>query len=73
MIVFMLVLALMMSFLGVAAPMLLLSFGGDSDFSSPQVVGTGFPAEVEALKLGNDEYKGVSFVFCQLLFNAGFG
>ena len=53
-IVFMLVLALMMSFLGVAAPMLLLSFGGDSDFSSPQVVGTGFPAEVESYNINHD-------------------
>lgn len=66
-IVFMLVLALMMSFLGVAAPMLLLSFGGDSDFSSPQVVGTGFPAEVESwrtwvterCKANNDASSGI--------------
>lgn len=66
-IVFMLVLALMLSFLGVAAPMLLLSFGGDSDFSSPQVEGTGFPAEVEAwrswvterCKANNDASSGI--------------
>ena len=66
-IVFMLVLALMMSFLGVAAPMLLLSFGGDSDFSSPKVVGTGFPAEVESwrtwvterCKANNDASSGI--------------
>lgn len=66
-IVFMFVLALMMSFLGVAAPMLLLSFGGDSDFSSPQVVGTGFPAEVESwrtwvterCKANNDASSGI--------------
>ena len=47
--------------------MLLLSFGGDSDFSSPQVVGTGFPAEVESwrtwvterCKANNDASSGI--------------
>lgn len=60
------VLSLVMALLGAAGPMLLLSFGGDSDFSSPQI-GTGFPAEVvawrewvtERCKANNDASSGI--------------